>query len=256
MAAKKNANMQRTERDRLRAYRERQAAHQAQSRRRRRDNVLWVIIGGAVVALAVTAQVMFSVIKPYTPSPNPSASSSSAPSGNVPDPALAEGRVWTGMLDINGLPLTVELDGAAAPQAVASTISLANSGFYDQLACHRITTEGIFVLQCGDPNGDGTGGPGYSYGPVENAPAGDFYPAGTIAMARQGGNANSIGSQFFIVYKDSTIPSDAAGGYTVIGRITSGLDALNTEITAKGTRDGTSDGTPSVPTVIGSFTLK
>lgn len=245
--------MQRAERDRLRAYHERQAAHQAQARRRRRDNTLWAVIGMGVVALAVTAQVLFVMIKPYTPAPDPSASASAAAS--APDPALAEGRTWTGVLDINGLPLTVELDGAAAPQAVASTISLANSGFYDQLSCHRLTTEGIYVLQCGDPNGDGTGGPGYSYGPVENAPAEDFYPAGTIAMARQGGNATSIGSQFFIVYQDSTIPSDAAGGYTVIGRITSGLDALNTEITSKGVRDGTSDGTPTVPTVIGAFTL-
>ena len=82
------------------------------------------------------------------------------------------------------------------------------------------------MLQCGDPTGTGTGGPGYSYGPVENAPKDDVYPAGTVAMARQGGNGNSMGSQFFLVYKDSTIPSDAAGGYTVFGKITGGLTRL------------------------------
>ena len=71
----------------------------------------------------------------------------------------------------------------------SSTISLVQSGFYDGVTCHRLTNGGFYVLQCGDPTGDGTGGPGYSYGPIENAPADDVYPAGTIAMARAGGNA-------------------------------------------------------------------
>ena len=118
---------------------------------------------------------------------------------------------------------------------MASTVFLSRQGFYDSTPCHRLTTEGIYVLQCGDPTGTGTGGPGYSYGPVENAPTDNVYPAGTVAMARQGGNGNSMGSQFFLVYKDSTIPSDAAGGYTVLGKITDGLDIL--EKIAAGGRD-------------------
>ena len=112
------------------------------------------------------------------------------------------------------------------------------------------------MLQCGDPNGDGTGGPGYSYGPIENAPADDVYPAGTIAMARQPGDAESQGSQFFIVYEDSTIPSDDAGGYTVIGRITEGLDALKTEMLDFGTADDAPDGAPVRPISITRFTLQ
>ena len=88
-------------------------------------------------------------------------------------------------------------------------------------------------------------------------PADDFYPAGTLAMARQSGNANSIGSQFFIVYKDSTIPSEAEiGGYTVIGRITSGLNELTTAVIDAGVQGGGSDGKPNVETIIGSFTLQ
>jgi peptidyl-prolyl cis-trans isomerase B (cyclophilin B) len=130
------------------------------------------------------------------------------------------------------------------------------SGFYDGLTCHRLTTEGIFVLQCGDPNGDGSGGPGYSYGPIENAPADGVYPAGTIAMARQSGNADSQGSQFFIVYDDTTLPADEAGGYTVIGRVTSGLDELRAGVTDAGPTGGASDGAPSVPVTITSFTLE
>ncbi len=75
-------------------------------------------------------------------------------------------------------------------------------------------------------------------------------------MARQSGNAASQGSQFFIVYKDSTIPSDSAGGYTVLGKITSGLDTLMTDVTDKGVQGGGTDGKPAVTTKIDSFTLQ
>jgi len=174
----------------------------------------------------------------------------------VPPADLAEDRTWTGTLTLNDIPLGVELDGAAAPQAVSSEISLIQAGFYDGLTCHRLTDEGIWVLQCGDPNGDGSGGPGYSYGPIESAPADGVYPAGTIAMARQSGNAYSQGSQFFIVYEDSPIPADAAGGYTVIGRVTSGLDELRAGVIDAGPVDGTTDPSPKVPTTITAFTIE
>src|SRR5690606_22140275 len=132
----------------------------------------------------------------------------------LPDPALAEGRTWQVGLTTTAGGLSLELDGAAAPQAVASFVTLAEDGFFDGTTCHRLVTSGIFVLQCGDPTGTGTGGPGYAYGPIENAPADDVYPAGTVAMARMENDGSSMGSQFFLVYEDSTIPSDAAGGYT------------------------------------------
>jgi peptidyl-prolyl cis-trans isomerase B (cyclophilin B) len=141
-------------------------------------------------------------------------------------------------MKLNEADVEFTLDGASAPQATANFISLVQSDFYESLSCHRLTTSGIFVLQCGDPNGDGSGGPEYRFGPIENAPADDVYPAGTIAMARQGNLGDSMGSQFFIVYEDSTIPSDVAGGYTVFGRVTSGLDAI-LEIAAAGTQEGT-----------------
>ena len=152
--------------------------------------------------------------------------------------------------------LGLELDGMAAPQAVASFVSLAQTEFFAGLTCHRLTTEGIFVLQCGDPAGDGSGGPDYRFGPIENAPEDDVYPEGTLAMARQGGDGSSMGSQFFIVYEGSTIPSDAAGGYTVLGRITSGLDSLMTGIVDAGAEGGAADGAPAVPTTITSITIQ
>jgi peptidyl-prolyl cis-trans isomerase B (cyclophilin B) len=158
-------------------------------------------------------------------------------------------------MTVGGKRLEISLDGAAAPQAVANFLSLTGKSFYTDVSCHRLTTAGIFVLQCGDPNGDGTGGPGYSWGPVENAPADDLYKEGFLAMARRGGDGSSMGSQFFIVYKDSPIPSDEAGGYTVFGKITKGLSGLDKMINA-GTEDGSADGKPAIETKLGSITLK
>ncbi|NQX25830.1 peptidylprolyl isomerase [Microbacteriaceae bacterium VKM Ac-2854] len=173
----------------------------------------------------------------------------------APDPSLAENRSWSGELTLNGSALGIELDGAAAPQAVASFVQLAEQGYFDATSCHRLTTAGIYVLQCGDPTGTGTGGPGYSYGPIENAPADDVYAAGVLAMARRGGDGASMGSQFFIVYQDSEIPSDSAGGYTVLGTVTSGLDVV-TAIAADGVEGGASDGTPADPAVIDSVSVE
>lgn len=255
---------EREARARLRAYQARQRVHEQRIARRARDNWIAAIALVVILVLAVGAQILFFNGGPGTLSPTatPSAtpSESSTPEagtniGDVPPANLAEGRTWTGTLTLNDVELGVELDGAAAPQAVSSTISLAQSGFYDGVSCHRLTNGGFSVLQCGDPSGDGTGGPGYSYGPVENAPADNVYPAGTLAMARSTNNGYSMGSQFFIVYDDTTISSDTGGGYTVLGRVTSGLDELKTQIIDAGVQGGASDGQPIVPTTITGFTL-
>ncbi|WP_346769144.1 peptidylprolyl isomerase [Planctomonas sp. JC2975] len=270
MSAKKQSDRDaRQARERLRAYQARQSVHEHARRRRIRDNA---IAGGVVVvvlALAVVFQLTYFSAGPGKPvaSPKASASATATPTptpaataqnqGDVPPKSLAENRTWTGTLTINGIALGVSLDGAKAPQAVSSMISLTQKSFFDNTVCHRLTTGTTFkVLQCGDPKGDGTGGPGYSFGPIENAPSDGKYPEGTIAMARQSGNADSNGSQFFIVYGDTTIPNDSAGGYTVIGKVTSGLSQLKTDVTDKGTKDGSADGVPAVTPKIDSFTLK
>ncbi len=261
-----SSKQQREAKARVRAYQARRAVHDHQKKRRTRDNVIAGIGLVAILALATVAQLAFFNGGPGTP-PAASSSPSASPAptetaaegentGDVPPSTLAENRTWTGTLTLNDVPLGIELDGAAAPQAVSSTINLINTGFYDGVSCHRLTTGGFFVLQCGDPKGDGSGGPEYSYGPIENAPEDDVYPAGTLAMARQGGNAYSMGSQFFIVYDDTTIPSDDAGGYTVLGKVTSGLDQLKAKITAAGVEGGATDGKPVVPTTITAATVK
>ena len=265
-----NTKQEREARGRARAYQARKAVNEHQVKRRVRDN----IVAGSVLVLAlvvlVGAQLFYFGGGPGTPEPSASASATptaepsdsvtptpGANAGEVPPSDLAEGRTWTGTLTLNDIDLGVSLDGAAAPQAVSSTISLAGSGFYDDVTCHRLTTgEDFSVLQCGDPTGDGTGGPNYYYGPVENAPADNVYPAGTIAMARSS-DPYSMGSQFFIVYGDTEIPAGADGsGYTVIGTVTSGLDQLVSQIAAAGVADGSADGAPVVPTTISSFTVQ
>ena len=266
MAPRNQDREARAARQRLRDYQARQTMHASKIARRRRDNILAVIVALLVIAAAVVVQVFYFSGGPGTPAPTPSSTASptdtpaptSTPnSADVPDPAVAEGRTWTGDMTINDIPVGISLDGAAAPQGVANFVTLAQKGFYNGLTCHRLTTSpGFGVLQCGDPNGDGSGGPGYSFGPIENAPEGDVYPAGTIAMARQGQNGSSMGSQFFIVYEDTTIGSDTAGGYTVLGTVTSGLDELKAGVVDAGTADGSADGKPAIPVTIGSIAVQ
>ncbi|PZR52734.1 peptidylprolyl isomerase [Xylanimonas oleitrophica] len=250
--------------------RKRQAKwEERRARARARRQRTAAIVAGAVVVALVGAFLVVGLVNSGQPqgadaataAPTPAQTSWQCPPGStsdrtgggLPDPASAEGRTWTATLDLcagdDEEQVTLELDGAAAPQAVASFVALAQAGYFDGTGCHRLTTAGIYVLQCGDPTMTGTGGPGYSYGPIENAPADDVYPAGTLAMARQGGNGESMGSQFFLVYQDSTIPSDAAGGYTVFGRVTSGLEVLQAVADA-GVADGASDGSPAIPVTI------
>lgn len=142
---------------------------------------------------------------------------------NVPDKAKAAGKTFVATVDTNCGKITMELDGAKAPQTVASFESLASNGYWAPSPCHRLTTEGLFVLQCGDPTGTGAGGPGYGYG-IENAPKDGKYPAGTLAMARTQ-DPNSNGGQFFIVHKDTELPTEG-GGYSIFGKVTGGMDIV------------------------------
>src|SRR5690554_4921138 len=248
----------RAARDRLRRYNARQAVHAHKVRRRVRDNVIWIVVAILVIALAAFTQVLYFSVGPGKPAPAPTESmeppaDSGAEGTNaeaVPDASLAEGRTWTGELVLNDVGLGIELDGAAAPQAVSAFINDVQLGYFPGKTCHRLTDGGFFVLQCGSLDGTGGGDPAYTYGPVENAPADNVYPAGTIAMARAGGDAFSNGHQFFIVYDETTIQADAAGGYTVIGTVTSRLDQLMGRIARKGIGDGGPGGARVVATTM------
>lgn len=166
--------------------------------------------------------------------------------------------MWTGSMTVGGVNLGVELDGVMAPQATAVLVQAANDGWYIGKYCPRVTSyDTMQVLQCGTISPASTASEtDFAYGPIEHAPNDDRYPAGTIAMARVSGDGASLGHQFFIVTADSTIPSDAAGGYTIVGRVTAGLDALVSQVTSLGTADGSQDGVPAASVMITAFTIQ
>jgi peptidyl-prolyl cis-trans isomerase B (cyclophilin B) len=152
----------------------------------------------------------------------------------APDPSTAENTTWTGHVMTNCGEITVELYGKQAPKTVASFLFLARDGYWDDSACHRLVTTGIFVLQCGDPTGTGAGDPGYGYG-VENAPQDYLYPRGTLAMARTS-DPNSNGGQFFIVYKKTELPDPT--GYSIFGRVVDGMEIVDRIAKAGNAADG------------------
>ncbi len=152
--------------------------------------------------------------------------------GATPPPTediSTEGTV-TVTLETNRGDIPMELDRTVAPCTVNAITHLAGEGYYDDTVCHRMTDQGIFVLQCGDPTGTGSGGPGFQFDneyPTDEANAETMstpvlYPRGSIAMANAGPDTN--GSQFFLNYKDSPLPPQ----YTYFGQIAEeGLTTLD-----------------------------
>jgi peptidyl-prolyl cis-trans isomerase B (cyclophilin B) len=146
--------------------------------------------------------------------------------------------------------IVIDLLNSKATCTVNSFVHLAEQEYFSSTNCHRLTTSGIYVLQCGDPTGKGTGGPGYEFG-SENL-SGAKYTAGTVAMANTG-QPNSNGSQFFLVYKNSPLPAS----YTPFGKVIKGLDIVqNVAKAGSDNSNGSGDGHPKENVVIQSVTIK
>ncbi|MGC1209511.1 MAG: peptidylprolyl isomerase [Ornithinimicrobium sp.] len=182
---------------------------------------------------------------PELPSDVPTFRANQAPSATAPDSAIVE-------METNCGTITLDLNGADAPMTVASFLLLASGDFWVDSPCHRLVDNGIHVLQCGDPTGTGRGGPGYSFG-IENAPADGFYPRGSLAMARTN-DPNGNGSQFFIVFEDTMLPTDG-GGYSIFGTVTDGMDIVD-HIADEGVEGGGVEGMPAQPISITRVGLK
>jgi peptidyl-prolyl cis-trans isomerase B (cyclophilin B) len=274
---------------------ERQRERRAEKERKRR---ILLIVGSIVGAIVVVAAVVATVVVTNRGSDKPQAQSSTTPStsaapsapgalpsfaapaglgqncqyqptaekaskankpprtGKVPtDPAQVSASMSTTAGNIG-----LMLDNAKSPCTVNSFASLAQQGYFNDTPCHRLTTSpDLSVLQCGDPSGQGTGGPGYQFAneyptnqfqpddPKLNEPV--VYPRGTLAMANAGPGTN--GSQFFLVYKDSKLPP----GYTVFGTIDdTGLATLD-KIGAAGVAGGGEDGKPATDVKVKSILL-
>ncbi len=234
---------------------ERQTARRAEreSRHKRRVRIGWSV-AALVGVLAVAAVVLWpdsgsdTVAEPAasaSAAPSASADASAAPTaspspvavegcGPAPTPPsdpqswdeappmqLEDGTEYQMILATNCGEIVIDTFADKAPETVNAMLWLAGEEYFDSTLCHRLVTEGIFVLQCGDPTATGTGGPGFEL-PDENLPTaeGVNYPAGTVAMANAG--PGTSGSQFFLVYEDTTLPAD----YTIWGEVSSGLDIV------------------------------
>jgi peptidyl-prolyl cis-trans isomerase B (cyclophilin B) len=259
-----------------------QARRAQQAARRRRVAVISsaavvVVILVAVVALATVgggaddpapsdaANASSAVAQPAASGPGTCAYPTDGNAAKQNTPPAAEGVSTEGTVSVamatSAGPIGLTLDRAQAPCTVNSFVSLADQGYFDGTSCHRLTTgEGLKVLQCGDPTGTGTGGPGYTIPdevPTTLAPSPSgggtvIYPRGTLAMAKTA-QPNSGGSQFFLVYADSTLPPD----YTVFGTIDdTGLATID-GAAAAGADDsnGAGDGKPNNPVEIESVTV-
>ncbi|MGA9492974.1 MAG: peptidylprolyl isomerase [Mycobacterium sp.] len=275
---------------------ERQLERRAQQAKRRR---LLTIIGGSVAAVVVVAIAAYSIIasnQHHADKQASSSSSSSTSNGPTPEagalppfkpaadlgancqyPPAAEpsskqvkpprqGKVPTDPAQVSVSMVTNQghigllLANNESPCTVNNFASLAQQKFFDDTKCHRLTAAPTSsVLQCGDPGGDGTGGPGYQFAneyPTDQYKPGDpavhepvTYPRGTLAMANSGPNTN--GSQFFLVYKDTQLPPE----YTIFGKIQQdGLATLD-KIAKGGVAGGGADGPPATEVIIKSAQL-
>jgi peptidyl-prolyl cis-trans isomerase B (cyclophilin B) len=258
-------------------------------RRMQRDSQVrkWSIAGLAavvIIGLAVGGYFLFGNSSPSTaaasashsPSASASASSTASPSAsssaatvtepahhctytssppasrNVGDPPAVPNykAAYQATIHTNRGNIVINLLNSKATCTVNSFVYLAAKKYFNNTHCHRLVTTGIFVLQCGDPTGTGSGGPGYKF--ADENLTGAKYTAGTVAMANSGPGTN--GSQFFLVYKNSlTLPAS----YTPFGTIVSGLNIIQ-EVAKAGSDNSNAkgDGHPKEKVEIESVTIK
>ncbi|WP_067502795.1 peptidylprolyl isomerase [Actinoplanes sp. TFC3] len=261
-----------------RARLEKEMAERSAAAKKRRQRQ--TIIGSALAVVVIAGAAVWIVAALNKDDDKPAASASAPPAGTVACQWIPEdGSTGAKVSDVGTPPpnapntgkdtltmttglgaITATVDLSKAPCTGAAFTYLASKKFWDGTKCHRLTTEGIKVLQCGDPSAkgkgyretDGTGGPSFRYA-EENLPtnAKPAYPKGTIAMAKTSA-PSSTGSQFFIVYADTDLPAE----YTVLGTITKGLDIVET-VAKAGTdnSNGQGDGHPKKELDINSLTM-
>jgi peptidyl-prolyl cis-trans isomerase B (cyclophilin B) len=260
------------ERELARMRAERQAARRAAAQTMRRQRRNAILLGTAVVALvAVVIGVVVAVGIGGSDKKSSTTAASAGKFGNTGGSgSCSYTKSGTAARKVDGLPpttgvkntgtqkatfvttrgtVTATLLTSKAPCTVNSFVFLSQQGFYDKTPCPRVVNSGIFVLQCGDPSGTTSGGPGYAF--ADENLKGATYPAGTLAMANSGGGASN-GSQFFMVFKDTQLPAQ----YTPFGTITSGLDVV-TKVAAAGD-DGSNSaggGKPKLPISLTKVTV-
>ncbi len=256
----------------------RQQARRSQQARRARQTSIIVVVCLVVAGLGVGGYFLFSqpatsssAAASATASASASASAATASAAPVAEPAKSctyttigtparkDGQPpgkpdwqasYQATIHTNRGDVVIDLLNSKATCTVNSFVYLAAKGYFSNTSCHRLTTgSSPYVLQCGDPTGTGTGGPGYEFA-SENL-AGARYPAGTLAMATITGQPDSNGSQFFIVYRNSTL----APSYTPFGTVVKGLGIIQNVAKAGIVNAASGDGHPKEKVVIESVTI-
>lgn len=197
-----------------------------------------------IALITAIAIIIGSVILGFNSSNTSTSANPDLPNAGIGTNNSAEFSILTNLGEI-----VIETFPDKAPLTVNALASLAQDNYFNNTICHRLTTEGIFVLQCGDPTGTGTGGPDF-YIPDENLPqpVENNYPAGTVAMANAG--PGTSGSQFFLVYQDTTLGPN----YSIWGKITKGLQIVQS-VASQGVNGGGSDGPPAQSVTIESVAV-
>jgi peptidyl-prolyl cis-trans isomerase B (cyclophilin B) len=248
------------------------ARRAAERKKRRRQRVAATVVGLLVAAGGLGVAAWAFLREPQaapsatgTPTPTMSPAGPVACGATAPTPAgpaprrsfpeppeltIDPERTYTATLETSCGSIEMELTPETAPNAVNSVIFLANQGFYDGLVFHRVVPG--FVIQGGDPQGDGTGGPGFQT--TDTPPKDASYPKGAVAMAK--GSADPpgrAGSQFFIVAADGAQAlNQGPPQYALIGMVTAGMDVVAT-IESLEIQGGAPDGPPVETVYIESF---
>jgi peptidyl-prolyl cis-trans isomerase B (cyclophilin B) len=180
-------------------------------------------VGGSMAAVLLVIVILMSGALEDLFEPPPAASP--VPPAVTPiasPPAAPAGDGTTATIETEFGDIVIELFNESSPVAATNFINLAEAGFYDGVIFHRVVPG--FVVQGGDPDGDGSGGPGYT---IPDEPIVGEYRRGTVAMARRPGVPNSQGSQFFIVLADGAAQSLNGGGYAIFGEVVEGMEVVD-----------------------------
>jgi peptidyl-prolyl cis-trans isomerase B (cyclophilin B) len=212
--------------------------------------VVTTLIGMVLASTSALATAVTATPKAATVTCKATKAVAHAPIKVTPPVKILPVKMGTFTLVTNCGNIVIATNGIKAQVTLRALTALAKAGYFDASLCHRLTTSGLYVFQCGDPTATGRGGPGFTFRD-ENLPKArsNNYPAGTVAMANSGANTN--GSQFFLVYANTTLPPS----YTIWGKITSGLNILK-GIAAAGVKGGITDGMPAKKIAIEKVIVK